>query len=69
MSAGKTLPVVVRVVDDIRGRWHDDTWYRRGQTYLCVPTAPPLTPGWRPLDIDHTGTIAATHAEVIGHVN
>lgn len=62
-------PVRIRVTRDIQGRWHDDTWYRVGQEFDAVPTVPPYTPGWQPLGLDHSGTVAAEDAEVIAGGN
>lgn len=70
-KAETTIPanaVRIRVTQDIRGRWHDDTWYRVGQEFLAVPTSPPYTPGWRVLPPHDIGDVAAAHAEVVCHV-
>lgn len=57
----------VLVVRDVRGgSWHDQTWYRIGQQFDCVPNKPPYSLGWRTIHPeDPYGSIAAEHAIVL----
>ena len=55
----------IRVIHHIQGQWHDDTWYRTGQVFNCRPTKPPYAPGWRPINLEHSGSIAAEDAKIM----